>query len=73
MLPILQPCFMTLIQFVLHTEFSNFLIPNITEYDLLRLLFFGTTHVDHILLKASRSKKKTTAFEKIAFLVGTKA
>ena len=33
--------------------------------------FFGTTHVDHILLKASRSKK--TAFEKIAFLVRTKA
>ena len=24
MLPILQPCFMTLIQFVLHTEFSYF-------------------------------------------------
>ena len=40
MLPILQPCFMTLIQFVLHTEFSNFLITNIIEYDLLRLLFF---------------------------------
>ena len=31
MLPILQPCFMTLIQFVLHTEFSNFLITNIVE------------------------------------------
>ena len=58
MLPILQPCFMTLIQFVLHTEFSNFLIPNIIEYDLLRLLFFGTTHVDHIILKASRSPPK---------------
>lgn len=71
MLPILQPCFMTLIQFGLHTEFSNFLITNIIEYDLLRLLFFGTTHVDHILLKASRSTK--SAFEKIAFLVGTKA
>ena len=67
----LQPCFMTLIQFGLHTEFSNFLITNIIEYDLLRLLFFGTTHVDHILLKASRSTK--SAFEKIAFLVGTKA
>lgn len=62
----LQPCFMTLIQFVLHTEFGNFLITNIIEYDLLRLLFFGTTRVDHILLKPPYPKK--TAFEKIAFL-----
>ena len=31
MLPILQPGLMTLIQFVLHTEFSNFLITNIVE------------------------------------------